>query len=380
VIAASRRPQVALVLAVVLAAGCAPDRAPTPLPQPSRSEGSPGVTLVPVAGAPRPMDNLGLEVTFTERWVAPDALTQQQAGTLQALDPETVQVVTDGWQELREQRGGDLGALMVDPSTAMLFVARWVDEDDQERDLPGVMTAVAGRQPRADELETVQFLGRDALRAVLRETVQGAPRVRLFLVSRLADGRAAVFSATGPAGTFDLAAADAVIASIADRGQAAAGKPWHEVRDPLLEDQLASLGYDRLVSGDLWTLIRTGGTQGSVLFRAAVTNHPTARSDPDRVRGARTGPSEPPATGFAEVSAIRIDGEPEAEAQWGVIDGGLVELGYGPGRTGSCEGLVANPTTDGHAGALVVAGGAAYLFEGPDMASVIAVAGKAIAC
>jgi hypothetical protein len=47
---------------------------------------------------------------------------------------------------------------------------------------------------------------------------------------------------------------------------------------------------------------------------------------------------------------------------------------------GSCEGLLANPTTDGHAGALLIAGGAAFLFEAPDLASIVTVAGTVLDC
>jgi hypothetical protein len=324
------------------------------------------------------MPNLGLVMRLPATWTPPIELTDAQRGTLARIAPDVAQVLDDGWQVVRVGPGGDLGTLLVEPQQGMLFVGRWLDEADQELDLDGAMTEVAGRAPRDDELTPARLLGRDALHALLRETVGGHQRVRVLLVTRLADDRAATFSVSGPAATFDDAVADAAFASITETGDTPLGRPWRETTDPILGERLGALGYDQLLSGDLWTLIRNGGAQGSLLFRAAVRLQPAITAAPDRLRGARTGPKDTSGTGFAEVSAIRIEGE--AEPDWATLDPAFAERGFAAGQVAACVGLVANPTIDGHAGALLVADGAAFLFEAPDLASVIAAAEQVIGC
>jgi hypothetical protein len=376
---------IATLAIVTCAVGCAKPAPPTPVAPPSDESGPSPIasaahpTPSPAAeGVAHPMPNLGMTVNMPETWSIAGSLTAGQAAALASVAPETAQLLEDGWQAVRMGPGGDLGTILVQPDSGMLFIARWLDEQDQDLDLAAAMERVAGRRPRTEELAQVELLGRDALRALLRERIGGKRRVRLLMVMRVAGDRSAAFSITGPAETFDEAAADVAMTSIAESGDPPAGRPWRETHDPILGGRLETLGYDHLLTGDLWTLIRQGGAQGSLLFRAAVTLHPMIAADPNRLRGARTGPSDTSGTGFAEVSAVRIDGQDEVD--WAALRPAFDDRGYGPGRVGKCDGLVANPTIDGHAGALVVAEGADFLFEAPDLASIVAVAPRVVDC
>ena len=374
-----------VVAAALLQTGCVSSRpAPTPVAPPTTSPAasgpaspSPGPSVA-ATGRTVPMSNLGLEVTLEEPWTVPSELTDADRATFRQLDPEFAAIVEDAWQGVRITPGGDLGLLATDPSAAMVFVARWMDERDQGLDLRALMDRAEGRAVRDDEVGPSEVLGRDGLTASIRETVGGVARAKLLVVTRLADGRAAAFSVTGPAATFDDAAAQQLVASISETELQPQGKPWREVRDAELEERLGTLGYDQLVSGDLWTLVRSGGAQGSLLFDAAITSHPAISADPAAFRGARTGPSERGSTGFAEVSALRIAGEDTPS--WAPLDEAFTQQGYANGRVGRCEGRRANPTPDGHAGALIADGDALYLFEAPDLASIIEVVDKVLDC
>jgi len=316
------------------------------------------------------MRNLGLSITLPNEWRQLNEISDSEMNQLRRIHRGLAAVLSDGWQAVRMLPGGDFGLIVGNPADASVIVAEIIEADRQDADVGDLFNGLAGGTVRSDQIEKVQFLGADAWRALTERTdADGVQSMHLEVLTRIDGVGAVALEVSGVKSFFDRDRAQAILDTVTRTGHTPLGKAPDYAPDPEIANRLHAFGYDQLASGNIWTLIGAGVLQTSSLLQTAA-NDPMVPVDLGAFRGGLTGPSVHDATGWTDVTAVRIDGN--ELPRWTSLDGPYRDRGYTDGRIGKCQGLLADPTTDGHAGALLPIADVVYGLEGPDMTSVVA--------